>query len=187
MHQAFRVHMLNEKGKSLASEIAGAFDELATRLASVCPLGREFAIVVTKLEEACFFAKKSIANVEANQADAATTIIDRPVTVPTVTPIGADTRPDLPASPPTDETTIVATKGVGVAPTQRHDRDVALALEANRPPVTNTNAEDQPPAPAAAASATPPAEAKPAADEPADKPNAVELFRQAKRAARGRG
>lgn len=202
MHQAFRVHMLNEKGKGLASEIAGAFDELAARLFLICPQGRELAIVMTKLEEACFFAKKAIANVEANQADAATTIVDRPF--PSVTPIGADTRPELPAVPPADATAVVATKGLDVAP----------VLDGTKPPLPTTNAEDQP-APGdlfrearqktraaskvAAASAAPaeeepapPAEEEPAPPAPppppkkkvADGPNPVELFRQAKRAGR---
>jgi hypothetical protein len=61
MHDAFAVHMLTDGGKVSAREIAASFDELLARLEALCPDGREMAIVRTKLEEACFFAKKSMA------------------------------------------------------------------------------------------------------------------------------
>lgn len=63
----FRVHRLNENGMKKAEEIAAAFNDCLFRLRSMCPEGREFAIVKTKLEEAAFFAKKSMANVTENQ------------------------------------------------------------------------------------------------------------------------
>lgn len=61
MRAQFKVHMLNEEGKQKAKEIAEAFDALMTKLEAVVPEGREFAICKTKLEEACFFAKKGMA------------------------------------------------------------------------------------------------------------------------------
>lgn len=61
MNKEFAVHMLNDGGKTKAQEIASAFDDCLERLAKVCPAGREFAITRTKLEEACFFAKKAMA------------------------------------------------------------------------------------------------------------------------------
>jgi hypothetical protein len=67
MDPLFEVHMLNERGKDKAHEIAGAFNDLLTRLSPICPVGREMSIVRTKLEEAAFFAKKSMANVPENQ------------------------------------------------------------------------------------------------------------------------
>lgn len=62
VHPLFQVHMLNDQGKVKAGAIAKAFDLLLQELVSVCPEGREFSIVKTKLEEASFFAKKAMAN-----------------------------------------------------------------------------------------------------------------------------
>lgn len=67
MNKEFEVHMLNEDGKIRAKAIAEAFDHCLTSLMVVCPVNnREFSIVRTKLEEACFFAKKSMANDHRN-------------------------------------------------------------------------------------------------------------------------
>jgi hypothetical protein len=63
----FEVHMLNDEGKKNASLIAESFDGLVLYLSHLCPEGREFSIVKTKLEEACFFAKKAMANLIENQ------------------------------------------------------------------------------------------------------------------------
>jgi hypothetical protein len=61
MDKLFQVHMLTDEGKRKAVDIANHFDLLLHQLARLCPEGREFAIVKTKLEEACFFAKKAMA------------------------------------------------------------------------------------------------------------------------------
>jgi hypothetical protein len=66
MDGAFQVHRLNENGMEKAQKIAQAFDTLLDELHTHCHDGREFALVKTKLEEACFFAKKSMANHPAN-------------------------------------------------------------------------------------------------------------------------
>ncbi len=68
MHPMFEVHILNETGKAKAVQIAEYFNSLLGGLSTICPEGRELAIVKTKLEEACFFAKKATANVKENQA-----------------------------------------------------------------------------------------------------------------------
>lgn len=60
MHDAFKVHMLNTNGKRKAHALAESFDKLVTEID--LPEGRYKAIVLTKLEEACFFAKKAIAS-----------------------------------------------------------------------------------------------------------------------------
>jgi hypothetical protein len=67
MDPAFEVHMLNEIGKKKAVDIAMSFNALLITLTDYCPTGRELAIVKTKLEEACFFAKKAMASQPENQ------------------------------------------------------------------------------------------------------------------------
>ena len=64
----FQVHRLNEDGMKKAEEIASTFNECLRVLKTMCPDGREFSIVKTKLEEAAFFAKKSMAAQKENQA-----------------------------------------------------------------------------------------------------------------------
>ena len=61
MHKEFEVHLLNKRGISIAQSLALRFDELLSWLETVLPEGREFSITKTKLEEASFFAKKSMA------------------------------------------------------------------------------------------------------------------------------
>lgn len=68
MYPLFEVHILNESGKQKAQQIAGSFSGLLGELELICGQGREIAIVKTKLEEACFFAKKAMATVPENQA-----------------------------------------------------------------------------------------------------------------------
>lgn len=68
-HPEFAVHMLNEEGIEKAKIIAYLFDCLLTELCEkgFCYPARELAIVKTKLEEACFFAKKAMAINKCNQ------------------------------------------------------------------------------------------------------------------------
>lgn len=73
MNKEFAVHMLNEVGKAKATKIALSFDRLLNELSlpdggadAPCPPGRELALVKTKLEEACFFAKKAMASAPGN-------------------------------------------------------------------------------------------------------------------------
>lgn len=64
----FTSHKLNSQGQTKAIDIAQAFDELLSTLRDLCPENtREFSITKTKLEEACFYAKKSMAMKEDNQ------------------------------------------------------------------------------------------------------------------------
>ena len=69
MDPLFEVHMLNDQGKANARDIANKFDNLLLDLEKVSgdPPNREWSIVKTKLEEACFFAKKAMANRKENQ------------------------------------------------------------------------------------------------------------------------
>jgi hypothetical protein len=64
----FGVHMLNELGKTKAKQIARGFTAMLELLKFAAGgEGRELAIVKTKLEEACFFAKKAMASRPENQ------------------------------------------------------------------------------------------------------------------------
>lgn len=69
MNREFQVHRLNAQGLERAGNVADAFDYLLDQLCVMCPPGRELSIVRTKLEEACFFAKKAIANEPANNQE----------------------------------------------------------------------------------------------------------------------
>jgi hypothetical protein len=68
MNTLFEVHMLNEKGQGLAKSLAGEFYGFLCSIEGMCGTeGREMAIARTKLEEACFFAKKAMASRKENQ------------------------------------------------------------------------------------------------------------------------
>jgi hypothetical protein len=69
MNPEFQVHMLNDNGIDKAKMIASIFDHALSELKTMLPVCREFSIVRTKMEEACFFAKKAMANVPANQKE----------------------------------------------------------------------------------------------------------------------
>jgi hypothetical protein len=62
MQREFKVHVLNERGKQKANAIAETFNDALERLMMFVPPCRELALVRTKLEEACFFAKKGMAS-----------------------------------------------------------------------------------------------------------------------------
>lgn len=63
----FTVHMLNESGKAKAHACASAFGALLDRIEAFGVTGRNLAVAKTKLEEACFFVKKGIAELIENQ------------------------------------------------------------------------------------------------------------------------
>jgi hypothetical protein len=65
----FAYHRLNELGTKKAEAVAEAFTTLLNSLRSLCPENtREFSLVKTQLEAACFYAKKSVALEPENQA-----------------------------------------------------------------------------------------------------------------------
>lgn len=70
MDPLFEVHMLNDEGKGHAAGIAGDFHALLESVKAQIGDGaatREFSICKTKLEEACFYAKKAMALQPRNQ------------------------------------------------------------------------------------------------------------------------
>lgn len=64
----FAVHMLNDEGKKQAYALAEEFSSLLSYVEELVPAGRERALVITKLQEACFFAKRGVAVQEKYQA-----------------------------------------------------------------------------------------------------------------------
>lgn len=67
MHKAFEVHLLNDQGIAAAREMAQRFSDILEWCGAVGQPGRELAVATTKLEEACFFAKKAMAQKPENQ------------------------------------------------------------------------------------------------------------------------
>lgn len=64
----FKYHKLNLEGQAKAVAIQGIFELCLENLKKNCPDNcREFSVTKTKLEEACFFAKKSMAIQKENQ------------------------------------------------------------------------------------------------------------------------
>jgi hypothetical protein len=61
MRDEFKVIRLNDQGAQRTEAIAGAFSAVLTAIETVVPPGRERALVVTKLQEAAFFAKRGVA------------------------------------------------------------------------------------------------------------------------------
>lgn len=65
LDEIFQSYKLTEVGMDKAKKIAEQFNALLVSLSEVVPAGREMSIVKTKLEEACFFAKKGMSKVNA--------------------------------------------------------------------------------------------------------------------------
>lgn len=64
----FQFHRLNPQGIQSVQRIAEEFSELLDALEGICGAGgREMSLVRTKLQEACFFAKKCVATNLDNQ------------------------------------------------------------------------------------------------------------------------
>lgn len=64
----FQVHRLNAEGIEKAKLMAQLFSTLLRQLdAMTPPSSRDMAIVRTKLQEACFFAKRAMACLGENQ------------------------------------------------------------------------------------------------------------------------
>lgn len=81
MNREFEVHKLNERGFGRAKRLAEVFDECLDEAITtlspfsgksmvtngpVSPQMRYVALVKTKMEEACFFAKKALAQLPEN-------------------------------------------------------------------------------------------------------------------------
>lgn len=69
MRQEFGVHILNEVGIEKATVLAHVFSNALDAIEKLIPPGRELALVVTKLQEASFFAKRGVALDATNQKE----------------------------------------------------------------------------------------------------------------------
>lgn len=69
MRDEFQVHMLNDEGIRTAKILGEAFSDLLDKIDQHIPPGRERSLVVTKLQEASFFAKRAVAVDPKNQKD----------------------------------------------------------------------------------------------------------------------
>lgn len=67
----FKGTALNNEGLEKCGAISEGFTALLRQLEDICPKSREFSIVRTKLEEASFYAKKSLVNEEVNRVPVA--------------------------------------------------------------------------------------------------------------------
>lgn len=67
VRREFEFHRLNPVGVKRAQSIAESFSELLEKLEAHVGTGREASLCRTKLEEACFFAKKAMAIQPENQ------------------------------------------------------------------------------------------------------------------------
>jgi hypothetical protein len=69
MNSEFSTQQLNEKGIERVKAVKEKFNELLEYLKNDTELlpGRGLSVVRTKLEEACFFAVKEVANQNENQ------------------------------------------------------------------------------------------------------------------------
>lgn len=67
MSDEFKVHRLNAAGMAKAQLLAEAFEEALTKINAIVPASRELSLVVTKLQEASFFAKRAVALHPFNQ------------------------------------------------------------------------------------------------------------------------
>ena len=65
----FTVHMLSESGVTEARTHAEGFSALLDGVEALGVTGRRLALVRTHLEDACFQAKKGIAELPENQKD----------------------------------------------------------------------------------------------------------------------
>jgi ribonucleotide monophosphatase NagD (HAD superfamily) len=67
MRDEFSVHLLNAKGIDAATRLGEIFSTALDKIEELVPIGRDRALVVTKLQEASFFAKRGIAIDPTNQ------------------------------------------------------------------------------------------------------------------------
>lgn len=63
----FKVHILNELGLEKAKQLAEQFENVLKYVEEAAEPSRELSLFMTNLEQACFYAKKSICLTEKYQ------------------------------------------------------------------------------------------------------------------------
>lgn len=63
----FQVHMLNDKGKAEAEQLAEAYSRLLDTIDQLVPQSREKSVAITELQTSAFWAKRGIAVQPDNQ------------------------------------------------------------------------------------------------------------------------
>lgn len=72
MNALFQTHILNDAGIAKARRLGELFNDLLIHVEDITADGRnsrEFSLAKTHLEEACFFAKKAMAQSPHNQKE----------------------------------------------------------------------------------------------------------------------
>ena len=67
MGNEFKVHMLDPVKMERAVQLARIFEAMFASIKMIVPPGRYLSLVQTKLEEACYFAKKGMAVAAENE------------------------------------------------------------------------------------------------------------------------
>lgn len=67
MRDEFQVHQLNAVGMAKAQTLGEIFSRALEDIEAIVPAGRERSLVITKLQETSFFAKRAIAAHPFNQ------------------------------------------------------------------------------------------------------------------------
>lgn len=70
IRQQFQVHTLNAAGIAKVKHLAELFSGFLDAIEKIVPPGRELSLVVTKLQEASFFARGGIAADSSDPVDA---------------------------------------------------------------------------------------------------------------------
>jgi hypothetical protein len=70
MSPEFTSHQLNDLGLARCQNISVAFDTLLKVIEAAVPESRQLSIVITKLEEACFYARKGVSLRQEYQVNA---------------------------------------------------------------------------------------------------------------------
>jgi hypothetical protein len=61
MRKEFQVHLLNDAGIEQANAMGEIFSDTLQKIEEIIQPGLELSIVITKLQEAAFYAKRAIA------------------------------------------------------------------------------------------------------------------------------